>query len=308
MADQQRLLLIASPLMQHTPAHERAAALAKAKGMALHIVAFDYLEGLATAGLVDEQALAAMRQGYLERHRQWLETQAVPLRRNGLTVTTEVVWGQDVLDEILAHLREYPFAMLIKDIEQASRLQRALFTTLDVRLLRECRVPLHFVCATRHALPRRVLAAVDLSRPQDQYEGFNDRIISEALKLALQCNAQMELLYVYDLGTMYQEAETLARRSFLFDANAAETLHAAQGDEFNQLAERNGIPPERCHMIMGDPAKVLTLFVGHHDIDVVVMGRTHHRGVARYIGSTVERMLYKLPTSVLVITPEQAVV
>lgn len=29
--------------------------------MALHIVAFDYLEGLATAGLVNDQALAVMR-------------------------------------------------------------------------------------------------------------------------------------------------------------------------------------------------------------------------------------------------------
>lgn len=56
MTNPQRLLLIASPLMRRTPVYDRAAALAKAKGMPLHIVAFDYLEGLATAGLVNEQA------------------------------------------------------------------------------------------------------------------------------------------------------------------------------------------------------------------------------------------------------------
>ena len=77
----QRLLLIASPLMRRTPVYDRAAALAKAKGMALHIVAFDYLEGLATAGLVNDQALAVMREGYVRQHREWLESQALSMRR-----------------------------------------------------------------------------------------------------------------------------------------------------------------------------------------------------------------------------------
>ena len=54
MQTPQRLLLIASPLMRRTPVYDRAAALAKAKGRALHIVAFDYVEGLATPGLVNE--------------------------------------------------------------------------------------------------------------------------------------------------------------------------------------------------------------------------------------------------------------
>lgn len=56
MSDQSRFMLIVSPLMEHSPAFDRAAALAKAEGAALHIVAFDYLEGLATASLVNDQA------------------------------------------------------------------------------------------------------------------------------------------------------------------------------------------------------------------------------------------------------------
>ncbi|WP_191833401.1 universal stress protein [Pseudomonas fluorescens] len=306
MTNTQRLLLVASPLMRHAPAFDRAAALAKAKGMALHIVAFDYLEGLATAGLVNEQALAVMREGYVKQHREWLETQAVPMRRAGLTVTTEVVWVQHALDEILIHLREQPFAMLVKELEHESWWMRAMFTPLDVQLLRECPVPVHFVRKTSYALPRKIVAAVDLSLPEDQYEGFNDQLISEALKLALQCNAQMELLYVYDLGAMYQEADGHGEHSFLFDSNLAQTLHEAQSEAFQDLAERNGINAEHRHLRVGDPAKVLTLFAENHDIDVVVMGRYHHRGIGALIGSTTERVLYKLPTSVLVISPEHS--
>ena len=61
MSDQSRFMLVVSPLMENSPAFDRAAALAKASGAALHIVAFDYLEGLATAGMVNGQALEQMR-------------------------------------------------------------------------------------------------------------------------------------------------------------------------------------------------------------------------------------------------------
>lgn len=305
MSNPQRLLLIASPLMRRTPVYDRAAALAKAKGMALHIVAFDYLEGLATAGLVNDQALATMRDGYVQQHRQWLETQALSMRRNGVTVTTEVVWAQHPLDEILVHLREQPFDLLIKEFEHEPWWMRAMFTSLDIQLLRETRIPLHLVYKASHALPRRILAAVDLSRPDDQYAGFNDRIIGEALKLALQCNASIELLYAYDLGSMYLDAGGSREHSFLFDSNLAQTLHQAQSDAFQALAERNGIAAEHRHMRVGDPAKVLALFMETNDIDVVVMGSHHHHGVGWFIGSTTERVLHRLGNSVLIVSPER---
>lgn len=306
MDNPQRILLIVSPLMRRSPVYDRAAALAKAKGMPLHIVAFDYLEGLATAGLVNDQALAVMQQGYVRQHREWLETQALSMRRNGVTVTTEVVWVQNPLDEILVHLREQPFAMLIKAFEHEPWWMRAMFTSLDIQLLRETSIPLHLVNKASHALPRKILAAVDLSRPEDQIVGLNDQIISEALKLALQCNAQIDLLYVYDLGSMYVDAGGSREHSFLFDSNQLKTLHETQSEAFQALAERNGIAVEHRHLRVGDPAKGLALFMGNNDIDVLVMGSYHHRGIGWFIGSTAERVLHRLDSSVLVISPERS--
>lgn len=158
MPDQTRFMLVASPLMENSPAFDRAAALAKASDASLHIVAFDYLEGLATAGMVNEQALEQMRLGYVERHRQWLEDQARPLRKIGVHVTTEVVWVERPLQEILIHLKEQPMAALIKGLEHESLLSRLMFTPLDIHLLRECPVPLHFVSNMRHALPHKIVS------------------------------------------------------------------------------------------------------------------------------------------------------
>lgn len=305
MSEQSRFMLIASPLMENSPVFDRAAALAKAENAALHIVAFDYLEGLATAGMVNEEALEQMRLGYVERHRRWLEEQARPLRKLGLHVTTEVVWVQRPLEEILIHLKEQPMAVLIKALGHESMLSRLMFTPLDVHLLRECPVPLHLVGHVQHTLPRKIVAAVDPFHREGQYEGFNDRILREAVKLATACNAEVEVVYAYDLSSISSDEWDMGRGPAFFSSGIAKTLFDAQGDAFNALAERNGIPPAQRHMIMGNPAKVLASYADAYNVDVIVMGRVGHRGLGRLIGSTVEQLLYKIPCSLWVVSPEE---
>ncbi|VVM91210.1 Universal stress protein E [Pseudomonas fluorescens] len=305
MSEQSRFMLVASPLMEHSPAFDRAAALAKAEDAALHIVAFDYLEGLATASLVNEKALEQMRLGYVDRHRQWLEEQARPLRKIGVHVTTEVAWVERPLEEILLHLKEQPMDVLIKALEHESLWSRLMFTPLDVHLLRECPVPLHFVSHAVHALPRKIVAAVDPFHRDDHYKTFNDRILHEAAKLASACNAELDVVYAYDLSSISADEFGFDNGSAFFSSGKAKTLYDYQEDAFHELAERNGIAPEQRHMIMGSPGKVLIRFVEAYDTDVIVMGRVGHRGLGRLIGSTVEHLLYKMPCSVWVVYTER---
>ncbi|WLH76920.1 universal stress protein [Pseudomonas sp. FP2335] len=304
MSGQPRFMLIISPLMEHSPALDRAAALAKASDAALHIVAFDYLDGLATAGMVNEQALEQMRIGYVERHRQWLEDQARPLRNIGIPVTTEVVWVERALQEILTHLREQPMAVLIKALVPEPFMSRLMFTPLDIHLLRECPVPLHFVSHAKHALPRKILAAVDPFHRDGQYADLNDRILHEAVKLASACDAELDVLYAHDLSSSSANELGIDKAMAFFSSGAAKSLLDAQADALRTLAERNGIPEERRHLVMGNPAKVLCNYAASYDIDMVVMGRVGHRGISQLIGSTVERVLYKMPCSVWVVSPQ----
>lgn len=304
MSEQSRFMLVVSPLMQSNLAFERAAALAKASAAALHIVAFDYLEGLATASLVNEQALEQMRLGYVERHRQWLEDQARRLRNIGVHVTTEVVWVQSPLQEILIHLKEQPMNALIKALEHESLLSRVMFTPLDIHLLRECPVPIHFVSHVVHALPRKIVAAVDPFHRDGWYEGFNDRIVREAAKLADTCNAELDVIYAHDLSSHQTKEFGFETALTLFSSAKAQALFNAQADAFRKLSERNGIAPERQHMIVGNPAKVLSGYAEAYDIDVIVMGRIGSRAMGRLVGDTVEHLLYKMPCSAWVVSPQ----
>ncbi|MFS2155795.1 universal stress protein [Pseudomonas sp. Pseusp122] len=304
MSEQPRFMLITPSRMQDNAIFDRAAALAKAHDAALHIVAFDYLEGLVTADLVNEQIREVLGKNYVERHRQWLEQRASLLREQGLSVTTEVVWVDNPLDEILIHLQEQPMTGLLKSIEYHSQLSRLIFTPLDIQLLRKCPTPLHFVGDAKHALPRRIMAAVDPFHRDGRYQDLNDRILHEAVKLASACNATIHVIYAHDLSSISAMEFGFDNGSPFFSSKTARTLFEAQSDAFNELADRNGIPPEQRHMIMGTPTKVLSSYASAYDIDVIVMGRVGHGDQDHLVGSTVESLLYEMPCSLWVLAPE----
>jgi universal stress protein E len=300
MSDPERLMLIASPLMKKTPAFDRALALAKAQDLPLHIVAFDYVDGIATAGLVNEQALEEMREGYLTRHRDWLEQQARPMRHLGVHVTTEVVWVMRPLDELMDHIRELKPALVIKDLDHESWLTRTLFTTLDVRLLHDCPVPLHLVADVANATPRKVLAAVDPFRPEEQYDGLNESIITAAEKLAAQCNAELHLLYAYDLSYIFGAGGDIG-----FTAEVIENVYASEREAFDSLATRFGVPSDFKHLVMGSPARVIEAFARSAAIDVIVMGTVHRSAARMWLGSTTEQVAHHLHGSLLTVNPRQ---
>jgi universal stress protein E len=301
MSGSQRLLLVAPPEMRRTPAFERAAALAMAKGAALHIVAFDYLEAIATAGLLNQRALEIVRDEYLQRHRRWLEDEAALQRNKGLVVTTEVIWVQRPYEEILWHVKEMQPEMLIKDVHQEPALKRAFVTPLDWQLLRDCPVPLHLVSDARHPLPRKIVAAVDPFRPEEQIRNLNERIICTAMELAAQCNADLHLLHAYDLSGVH--AAEMGMDTLPWSAGFSEDLLNSQQQAFTRLADRYNVPEECRHFLIGSPVKVLSEFAAQA-VDVIVMGTIHRRGLGKLLGSTAEHVLYQVPCSILAIKPE----
>ncbi|GLK88495.1 universal stress protein [Pseudomonas turukhanskensis] len=296
-----RLLLIAPPLLEKDLAFDRARMLAKAKGSALHIVAFDYLEGLATAGLVNEQALHSLQTDYVERHHQWLQAQAQAMRLSDIEVTVEVQWVEDPLPEILAHVQEMPASLVIKAVQPVSLLKRTLFTPLDLHLARQCRVPMHFVASAEHAMPRRVMAAVDPFDASAEQQAFNEQIIYEALKLGMQCKAEVHLVYAYDLSSMAAADGGVARGALLSASVFTQQFYDAQVEAFNALADRNGFPVANRHMVLGSPGRALSDFARDQQMDVVVMGRVHRHGLLKLLGSTADHLLYTMPGSVLML-------
>lgn len=304
MSQTQRLLLIAPSSMTRTPAFDRAAALARAMQLPLHIVAFDYLQALAIAGLFAPEQINRAREAYLDTHRHWLTEQADVMRQHGVEVTSEVVWVHHPYEEILHFVNEMSLALIIKDAEEEPALKRVFFTPLDWQLLRDCPVPVHLVTDARHPLPRKVLAIVDVLRSEDQDQIFNDQIVEAAVKLAEQCQAQLELLHVYDWAAVY--AKDMGFGAVPLASGLYEALNEAQHEAFAALAERQGIPVEHRHFIEGTPLFNICDFARDHQSDIMVMGTVQHWGLNKLLGTTAESLLHHAPCSMWAIKPTRS--
>jgi universal stress protein E len=294
MSQYQRLLLIINPALRHSPAINHAAALAKVSGASLHIAAF--AKPLDILSLLEESVRESARESYLQDHRDWLKNQAKNLHALGLQVTVEVTWAEDLKQDILDHVTEMQPDLLIKEVEHVSALKRAFFTPLDWQLLRHCPIPVYLVGGSGHALPRKVVAAVDASDLHPESNELNERIIQQASNLALQCDAELHLLYACDLSNVY-----LADMGGLALSDITKELRTTEEQSFLKLATRYGVPSDRRHFVLGHPVSALSDFANDQHVDVIVMGRVQYHGLEKLLGSTTEHILYQVPCSVLAV-------
>lgn len=301
MLNIKRILLIAPSEMVRTPAFDRAHALACATGALLHIVAFDYVQALAVAGLFDHDAMAQAREGYLQVHRHWLEQQARFQRCIGLQVTTEVVWAKSSRANVLEYVNDFHPDLVIKDTHHVPALDRAFHRPLDWLLLRDCPSHLHLVTEARNPKPLNILAVIDLSHLEELTQGLNDRILDLASTLAASCGSTLQLLNVSSwsvVGDATMSVPTLSLNDSLRDA-----VNDAQEEAFEALAERYGIDRQRRHLLTGIPHKVIGLFAKRHAFDMVVLGTAYSHGLDRFIGSTAESVLNRAPCSLMFVKP-----
>jgi len=293
MSQYQQLLLIIHLALRHSPAIDHAAALAKASGARLHIATL--IPALKLLSLLEEGDREKARARYLQDHRDWLEDQSKLLRGRGIEVTTEVAWADDMEQDILDHVKELQPDLLIKEIQQESALKRAFFTPLDWHLLRHCPIPVYLV-GGGHALPRKVVAAVDVSGTEPANSELNERIIQQATNLALQCDAELHLLYACDLSGVY-----LADMGGLALSDITKELRTTEEQSFIKLAGLYGVPSDRRHFVLGHPVSALSDFANEQQVDVIVMGRVQYHGLEKLLGSTTEHILYQVPCSVLAV-------
>lgn len=298
MADFERLLLIATPTMNRTPAFDRAASLAKVMDATLHVVAFDYIDGIAEGTLVNESAVDQIRFGYLHAHREWLEQQVMGMRHMGVTVTTEVLWSRDPFEDIPAYIKHFEPSLVIKDLRHEAWLARALFASLDLRLMHDCQAPLHLIASVHRGIPHKIVAAVDPLHLEDQLEYLNDRILATAKSLAQRCGGQLDILYCYDLSRVFA-----IENAWDQEPRIADHLYTKAKKAFHDLAERFGIAPECRHVVIGTPAKMIEAYMFSQGVDVLVLGTVQDDLMHRLLGSTTEQVANHLYSSLLAINP-----
>ncbi|HKT31641.1 MAG TPA: universal stress protein [Gammaproteobacteria bacterium] len=298
MATATCLMVIVDKNLRLTPALVRAAALARKSGERLLLALFEF----------DRVLDRAVRQGfdlqaYLDGRRQKLESLATPLRRDGLAVETRVFWGRPIMARMmLAVLAEQP-QMVIKDVHAEPTLKRLLFTPEDLDLLRQCPAPLMLVRTGARSLPQRILAAVDPLDEHDRPHELNTRVLKAANRLAMQCDAQLDVVHAFEFIPPPVDGEFMT--GWLPDFTLAEELRGLHLDELQKLGKEFGVPKAHLYMLDGHPDRTVSEFAANHKHDVVVMGTVQRNLLQRLaLGSVAEGLLQRLDCDVLTLKPE----
>ncbi len=298
MSKQSCFMVILDKGLQSTPALLRAAALARKGGERLLLALFEYDRALAHA---------ASRQldldAYLQGRRQKLEEFAVRLRKDGLQVEAKLFWGRPLLARmLLAVLAEKP-QMVFKDVHAEPALRRLLFTSQDIDLLRQCPEPLMLVRPSPGALPKRILAAVDPLDEHDRPHELNTRILALANRLATQCDAQVDVVHVFEYVPFPTDPEVLS--GWMPDVALAQKLRDMHAEALQKLCQKYAIAPAQMHMLDGAPDRVIAELATTQHSDVVIMGTVQRGGFDRLaMGSVAERLLEQLNCDVLAVKPD----
>lgn len=304
MEQYKKILVITDLGMKSTPALTRATALAYKTGATLHLCLIDYSNTLSSLRHVDSSAASTIIDLHMKSRLAWLKEQSGVLKREGIKAEFSAVWGKPAEQMILGKVLELHPDLVVKDVHKVMSISRLFHTPLDWQLLRLCPVPVMLVNSEAHDIPRRIIATVDPMESERGPAELNDRVIKIALAMAIQCDAELHVVYALalDLPTGDNIAGFLPITEYQAIRQKMRTDHTAA---FNQLMDKHSVPKEQRHLVEGVNAEnVIPKFASESKTDLVVMGTVFRTGMDRFIfGSTAERILYSLNCDVLTLKP-----
>ena len=262
------MLVVYDPTLDEQPALERAANIAEVVGAHVHLFACIYHD---TAKSSDQSG--ETRQLISEQQAS-LDEAIAPLRDRGIEASTEVEWDKDWYHAVVRASLRHPTDLVLKSSHRHSSGKRILKSTSDWTIMRECACPVLLVKGHVPMEERRVLAAIDISATQESYERLNEKIIATSTRILERGEAEVHFV------NAFQDFKVVPDKQ--------------------KLVDQWGLDPERIHIKMGRPEKVIVERARELDVGLVVMGNSARSGLlAALVGNTVEKVLDKLDCDVL---------
>lgn len=285
MARQRTHLVIMDPTETAQPALERG--LATARNSNARLVAW-----LCTYKPVKEMGDAtSARDGkatQMTEMEDWLKARLAEHDTSEVDIETHIEWNEKWWERAVAAASRYDAELVLKSVSTHRNLQRKLFRTPDIFMMRRCPAPLLLV----RGEPRtagRVLVALDFESREQGHERLNNIALAGGRRLADTYDSD---LYAVIVRTKHSSLDYL--------------LEGEDEGSFLEgiLAERLGLEPQRL-MIRDadvDVASTIAAAVDELSPDQLVMGTIARSGVAgMVIGNTAEKVLDRVECDVLTV-------
>lgn len=282
------------------PALERATRIARESGARLTIVDVMGVPAYARQYLPPslEEEIGSRRRGNLGRLAENITD--VPVQ----TRLLQGRGGTALVDEVLASGHDLVVREAARDLVAPRREPSG---AVNMELLRRCPCSVLLVGHGGAAAQPRIAAAVNPSTEDGEADqAMNARIAEMASLMAELEGGSVTLLHAWEVF-----AEGMVRGLGSPDGYAEYTAAALRRaeDDFRRFTRSLGgrlsaVPAE---LRRGEPEDVIPEFVVAEGIDLLVMGSVARRGISGFfIGNTAERVLPRIPCSVLVVKPGES--
>lgn len=282
------LFVIIDPTRKEQPALVRAVDIAQQVGGHLHVFCCNYVED---EDLVNFRSKSDAKRTTLKNAKAFVEELVDPLRGQGLSVSTEVIWNSGWY-QAAAHTSAREGAdLIVKSSFSHKGIGHLLHERSDFYLIRNAACPVLMTKSGKSQKLEKVLAAVAIDEKYEEHGTLNNRIVSEARKLARAADAELHLVaaleHVPDLPGLL---------NMLIDEEQSKQT------EEELIAERFGVDSAHVHVEKGNAADVIVNAARSLAPQALILGTKARKGLkGALLGNTAEKIVDQLELDILVI-------
>jgi universal stress protein E len=277
------------------PALERAVRLARAAGARITVVDVLTLPPIARAYLppaFEEEAIARTRLSLTNIARGITDVPTDAKLLSGRPATA-------LIQEVLRSRHDLLIRSHARDTTSA---EPRPFGAVDMELLRKCPCPVLLARPGDSVGRRRIVGAVNASTHLADEQALNASIRDLAVLMATLDDGEAMLLQAWAPFAERMVRSNAAAGDF---ATYVEKVRVRSTTDLAELARPDGRGPGLPVVLRrGDPERVIPEFAAAEGVDLVVMGTVARGGIAGLLfGNTAERVLRRMPCSVLAVKP-----
>jgi len=205
----------------------------------------------------------------------WVERLIGHSRKLGLTVESEVEVSADWRSAIGSAASRHAATLVVKNMNQHTRMMRLIRETSDWQLLRDVDCPVFLVKSGRPYSIKEILVAIKHDPETDIYAAANDRILQTAKTLAEDLGASLHAVTCYESDFSYPDRQ--------------------------RFADRCGLSRDQVTAASGAPEKVIAEAAERLNIDLLIIARVATPGSKSLLGDTAQKVIDETPNEVLVL-------
>lgn len=223
-----------------------------------------------------------------------------PMKNQGLESSAKVFVGTPFL-EIVREVIRGKYDLLIVTAEGKTELKNMLFGTTTMHLMRKSPCPVWVLKPEEPSRFRRILAAVDPNPSRKENRKLNAKILELASSLAVLQESELHVIHAWDIPRQYL---SFLRNDLDKIGEDAQQMHRSW---FDALLNKHSLSVQesRIQLVRGDAGIEIPRYANEKGVDLVVLGTVSRTGITGLLmGSTAEKVFFRVDCSVLAVKPE----